>query len=167
MKPIINIQYATDNQILDKKTLKQYIRTALADLQQDVEVTLRIVGEVEGKGLNKQWRRANEATNVLAFSQQDLSQNDIPAPPIMEDAPIFLGDVVICAPIVAREAQEQGKNIHAHWAHLVIHGMLHLCGMDHQTPEDAERMEAYERAIMKKLNFPDPYLEKTPNSSGS
>lgn len=160
MKLIINIQYATDDKsVLGKKILKHYIRNALAYLKKDVEVTLRIVDEVEGHGLNKQWRRASEATNVLAFSQQDLSQKDIPNPHSMEDTPLFLGDVVICAPIVQREAIEQDKDIHAHWAHLVIHGMLHLCGMDHQTSKDAECMEMRERAIMKQLNFEDPYLE--------
>lgn len=165
MKLTINIQYAIDdNSVLDEKTLKHYIKTALADLEQDAEVTLRIVGEAEGKGLNKQWRRASEATNVLAFSQQDSSQKETPEPHGMQDVPSFLGDVVICAPIVQREAKEQDKDIYAHWAHLVTHGVLHLCGMDHQSSEDAERMESRERAIMKKLNFADPYLEIPPSA---
>ncbi len=111
------------------------------------ELTLRIVGEAEGRRLNARYRHHRQATNVLSFASSPLPDGSRP----------LLGDLVICAPVVMREAAEQGKPARAHWAHLVVHGCLHLLGYDHQYDTQAERMEAREREILLRLGFPDPY----------
>lgn len=112
------------------------------------EMTIRIVGEAESRELNNRFRKANRATNVLSFPFED--------PPGVETA--ILGDVVICAPVVAREAAAQRKRVRAHWAHLVVHGVLHLLGYEHDDDGDAEIMEALEDDILGTLGFPGPYL---------
>jgi probable rRNA maturation factor len=106
------------------------------------ELTVRIVGPAESRTLNRRYRNRDKPTNVLSFPS---------------DAPGVLGDLVICASVVAREAREQGKRPAAHWAHLVVHGALHLLGFDHRRPADARVMEGRERAILARLSFPDPY----------
>ncbi len=110
------------------------------------EITIRIVAEEESAALNGKFRHKPYATNVLSF-------------PYEAEAPSeqVLGDLVICAPVVAREAAEQNKPPHAHWAHMVVHGVLHLLGHDHIQEDEAERMEAKERQILARLGFPDPY----------
>jgi probable rRNA maturation factor len=116
---------------------------ALAALGRDAEVTVRYVAEAEGRHLNRQYRGKDYATNVLTFryGRRPLA-----------------GDIVICAPVVAREAREQGKEVRAHHAHLLVHGLLHLQGMDHErSPREALRMEARERAILAALGVGDPY----------
>jgi len=106
-------------------------------------VTVRYVGEAEGRRLNREFRGKDHATNVLSF--------------VYEAKPLA-GDIVICAPVVAREAKAQGKALDAHHAHLVIHGALHLQGYDHETSaREAAAMEKRERALLAKLGFPDPY----------
>ncbi len=106
------------------------------------EITLRIVNADEALALNRDWRGKAYATNVLSFPMQE---------------PDYLGDIVLCAEVVAREAAEQGKTPRAHWAHLVIHGVLHLQGHDHLADDEAERMEALERKLLSRLGFADPY----------
>ncbi len=106
------------------------------------EITLRIVGPDEGRALNRDWRGRDYATNVLSFPMQE---------------PDYLGDIVICAAVVAREAQQQHKTPRAHWAHLVVHGVLHLLGHDHLVDDEAEKMEALERRLLARLGFSDPY----------
>jgi len=106
------------------------------------EITLRIVDADEGRSLNRDWRCKDYATNVLSFPMQE---------------PGYLGDIVICAEVVAREAIEQGKTTRAHWAHMVVHGVLHLMGHDHIADDEAEKMEALERKLLSKLGFTDPY----------
>jgi probable rRNA maturation factor len=106
------------------------------------EVTLRIVGPAESRALNRRYRKKDKPTNVLSFPYDD---------------PGLLGDIVICAAVVNREAREQGKRREAHWAHMVVHGVLHLLGFDHIRPADAKVMERRERAILARLSFPDPY----------
>lgn len=108
-------------------------------------VTLRYVAEAEARRLNRDFRGGDHATNVLTF--------------VFDDAPpgTLAGDIVICAPVVAREARAQGKPVEAHHAHLVVHGLLHLRGYDHEREEDALRMERRERAILRRLGFGDPY----------
>jgi probable rRNA maturation factor len=115
-------------------------------------VTLRVVGREEGAGLNLRYRGKSGATNVLAFPLE--------APPGLPGG--GLGDVVICAPVVAEEAAQQGKAPAAHWAHLVIHGILHLLGHDHQTEAQAARMEAAEVEVLARLGFGDPYGDRDP-----
>ena len=121
---------------------------ARAALTRKAEVTLRFVPEAEGRRLNREFRGKDHATNVLTFVYQDRA-----------GAPLS-GDVVICAPVVAREARSQSRATEAHYAHLVVHGLLHLQGMDHEDRSGAARMERRERSIMRALGFPDPYAEK-------
>jgi probable rRNA maturation factor len=106
------------------------------------ELTIRVVGAAESRRLNRTWRGKDKPTNVLSFTG---------------DAPV-LGDLAICAPVVAREAREQGKSPAAHWAHMVVHGVLHLLGYDHETDRDAQRMEARETKILAQLGMPNPYV---------
>ena len=108
---------------------------------------LKIVDELEAKSLNKQYRNIDKATNVLSFPAEIPSQVGIN----------FLGDIVICAQVVNREAQEQGKVLSSHWAHLLVHGLLHLQGFDHEDNKAAEKMEALEIEILQNLNIPNPY----------
>jgi probable rRNA maturation factor len=115
------------------------------------EVTVRIVDPDESARLNLQYRRRRGATNVLSFVGH--GENSMPSrelPP--------LGDVVICAEIVEREAREQRKSLDAHWAHIVVHGALHLLGYDHLTEVEAESMEKRERELLARLGYPDPYV---------
>jgi probable rRNA maturation factor len=117
---------------------------ASAVLPKGSEVTVRYVAEAEGRRLNREYRHKDYATNVLSFPSEAPRGR-------------VKGDLVICAPVVAREAREQGKAIEAHHAHLLLHGLLHLAGYDHEREADARRMERRERAILAKLGFPDPY----------
>ena len=106
----------------------------------DHALTIRIVGAAESRRLNRTWRGKDKPTNVLSFSSEHE-----------------LGDLAICAPVVAREAREQGKQPSAHWAHMVVHGVLHLLGYDHENDRDAEKMEAREAKILAQLGMPNPY----------
>jgi len=121
------------------RLVRQWARAAIA---RPAGITVRYVGAAEGRRLNREFRGKDYATNVLTF--------------IYEERPLS-GDIVICAPVVAREAREQGKALEAHHAHLLVHGLLHLQGFDHERGADAKRMERRERAVLAKLNFPDPY----------
>lgn len=118
----------------------------------DAEVSIRIVDEAESAELNRTYRHKSGPTNVLSFPFE-----------VPEGIPNrLLGDLVICAGVVAREALEQGKRPEAHWAHMVVHGMLHLQGRDHVEDREAEAMEAEEAAILARLGFEDPYAEAVP-----
>ena len=126
---------------LPRHKVVRWIRHALA---LDAEITVRIVGEDEGRQLNRDYRQKDYATNVLTF---DYSQE-----------PVVSADLVLCAPVVAREAAEQNKTLQEHYAHLLVHGALHAQGWDHETSEqDAQDMEAYETDILAGLGFADPY----------
>ena len=125
---------------------QQWLKAALQAAYPRLEQTIRIVDETESRALNKQFRAKDSATNVLAF----------PADSALLDYDC-LGDLVICAPVVLAEAREQGKSEDAHWAHLVIHGMLHLQGFDHQTTGQAAQMEALEVEILDTLGYTNPY----------
>lgn len=124
--------------------LREWARAALGARGRGAEFALSIVGLAEARRLNARWRGRDYATNVLSF----------PSP--LADHGV-LGDVVVCAEVVQREAREQGKRLDAHWAHLVIHGALHLVGYDHVRDEDARRMEGRERRVLRALGYPDPY----------
>ncbi len=112
-----------------------------------VELTIRVVDDAEMQALNHQYRHKDALTNVLSFPFEAPPGTDIP----------LLGDIIICASVVQKEAEEQAKTPEQHWAHMVIHGTLHLLGFDHISPTDAEQMEALERQVLQALNFPDPY----------
>lgn len=114
------------------------------------ELTVRIVGEAESRELNLGWRGKDRPTNVLAFPGGPAGEG--PGEP---DYP--LGDLVVCAPVVAREAAEQGKTALSHWCHMIVHGTLHLAGYDHQDATEAGRMEDLERGVLAEFGFPDPY----------
>lgn len=140
----LSVQYTIDSKEIP--TRQQFRRWVKVALERDVQMTLRIVDEIEGRALNRDYRGKDYATNVLTFVYDDLPDGTLS------------GDVVICAPVVVREAREQGKDLAAHYAHLVIHAVLHLQGYDHQKQREARRMEARETALMKKLRYPAPYL---------
>lgn len=122
---------------------------------QHVELAIRIVDEEEGFALNEQYRGKEYATNVLSFPVElPDALHDVAG---SEDFPLPLGDLVICAPVVIKEAKAQDKEIIAHWAHLTTHGLLHLMGYDHVVDEEAEKMEALEVELLAKLGFSNPY----------
>lgn len=138
----LSVQYASNSKKLP--TRQQFRRWVKVALEQDVQIALRIVDGIEGRALNLNYRNKDYATNVLTF--------------VYDDANPLYADVVICAPVVAREAKEQSKDLLAHYAHLIIHAALHLQGYDHEKKRDAEKMEARETALMLKLRYPAPYL---------
>jgi probable rRNA maturation factor len=138
----LSVQYASSAAQLP--TRAQFRRWVKVALERDIQMALRIVDEIEGRALNESYRGKDYATNVLTFVYDD-------------DEPLY-GDVVICAPVVAREAKEQGKELLAHYAHLTLHAVLHLQGYDHEKKREAEAMEARETALMLKLRYPAPYL---------
>ena len=116
------------------------------------EVSIRIVGETESREMNLNYRRKDSATNVLAFPSGLPEIEDWP-----EDTPVPLGDLVICAPVVEREAAEQGKDLAHHWGHMLVHGTLHLLGYDHETDAQAQKMESIEAKILDSGGVPNPY----------
>jgi probable rRNA maturation factor len=131
--------------------VRRWARAALADGVRG-ELTVRIVDEGESAELNSRYRGKKGATNVLSFPHE--------SPPAAGGELLPFGDVVICADVVEREAREQGKALAAHWAHMVVHGTLHLQGYDHEQRRGAAAMEAHERTLLAKLGFPDPYTIK-------
>ena len=137
----LNLQLATRSRRLP--SLARLRRWARAALAQPAQVTLRIVGEREGESLNREFRRKPHATNVLTFCY--------------DRGGCLAGDLVLCAPVIAREARAQGKTLDAHYAHLTVHGLLHLQGYDHETLRDARVMEAREVSILRRLGFRNPY----------
>jgi probable rRNA maturation factor len=139
----LTLQYAAPRRRLPaRSSVASWLRAALAGCR--ARVTVRFVGTAEGRRLNREFRRRNRATNVLSFTY-DASAGRL------------AGDIVLCAPVIAREARDQGKPLRAHYAHLAVHGALHLRGYDHARSRDAVRMEAEERRILAALGFPDPY----------
>lgn len=127
--------------------VSRWVAAALAGRRDEAELTVRIVDEDESSELNSTYRKKQGPTNVLSFPFE--------APPGVE-LPL-LGDIVVCAPVVAREAREQGKAPDAHWAHMVVHGCLHLLGYDHMETEEAEAMETLEAEVLAGLGYPNPY----------
>lgn len=148
----LDLQQASEASDLPSEAeFRQWCALALRQRTADSELTIRLVDEAEGRELNRTWRHKDYATNVLSFPA------DIPDGIL--DIPL-LGDLVICAPVVAREATEQGKPLTAHWAHLVIHGCLHLLGYDHIEDAEAHEMETLERELLAELGHPDPYNDE-------
>jgi probable rRNA maturation factor len=139
-------------QIPSMSDLERWISAALHSQQlEEAEVSLYIVDETEGQELNSQYRGKDYPTNVLSFPADIPEEVGIP----------LLGDLIVCAPVVEREAQEQGKTLAAHWAHMLVHGSLHLLGFDHIEDAEAEEMEALETEIITGLGYPAPYQELT------
>jgi len=128
---------------------QQWVDAALDDINRDTEIVIRIVDEQESAELNEQYRNKHGATNILSFPFE--------APDITGIEFDLLGDLVICAPVLEREAREQNKTLSDHWAHIVVHGVLHLRGYDHINDDDAGIMEHKEIIILQKLNINNPY----------
>ena len=144
----LQVQWATESKkVPAKASLARYAEAAIAPGHSGAGLVIRIVDDAESRALNRQFRGIDEPTNVLSFPFE--------APPRVRSK--HIGDLVVCAPVVEREAAEQGKPLEAHWAHMVVHGVLHLLGYDHQTDADAETMEGLEIAILGRLGFPNPY----------
>ena len=137
----LSVQYACNREGLPLRA--DFLRWARAALVGGGEITIRLVDPDEGQELNAEYRGKDYATNVLSFPY--------------DTEPVMTGDLVICPAVVAREAAEQGKPLAAHYAHLTVHGMLHLQGRDHDNDEDAQAMEDEEREILAALGYPDPY----------
>lgn len=145
----VDIQTACSEPAPEEDDLRRWICTALAERTPaaNAEVCLRLVDEAEMTALNRDYRGKSGSTNVLSF----------PAGLPLELGLPLLGDIVICAPVVVREAAAQGKPLAAHWAHMAVHGSLHLLGYDHIGDADAAAMEALETSILAQLGFPCPY----------
>jgi probable rRNA maturation factor len=150
---MIHVELQNASTAADLPTEPQFNSWAQAATQQDsAEIVIRIVDEAESAEFNGQYRGKPYPTNVLSFPFE--------APPGMESE--ILGDLLICAPVVEREATEQQKSRLAHWAHMVVHGVLHLQGYDHIEEDEAVIMESEEIAILARLGFPNPYEDITP-----
>lgn len=143
----LSVQYAAGTEgAPDRARIRRWVSAAL---QEDAEITVRIVDEPEGRALNRNYRGKDCATNVLAFGYDDL--------------PLLGGDLVLCAPVVEREARQQRKDSMVHYAHLVVHGVLHLQGYEHETDAGAQRMEKLEAQILEKMGYADPYAAEGGN----
>jgi len=147
----LDLQCASQGATPGEADFRRWCELALRQRSADSELTIRLVDEEEGRELNHTWRHKDYATNVLSFPAD--------VPDELLDIPL-LGDLVICVPVVEREATEQGKALPAHWAHLVIHGCLHLLGYDHIDDDEAEEMESLERQLLAELGHPDPYADQ-------
>jgi probable rRNA maturation factor len=137
-------------------SFRRWAAAALEGRIREADLAIRIVGEDEGRALNRHYRGRDYATNVLSFPAELDADIRLPEGVRMP----LLGDLVICAPVVLREAGEQGKARNAHFAHLTVHGCLHLLGMDHQDDREAEAMEQLEREVLAGLGIADPYRER-------
>ena len=152
MSAQVDVQLAVaDESLPPASAFRIWANAALADLEDDCELSVRIVDAEESQQLNKEFRDKDKPTNVLSFPFE--APEGVP----VEEIGNYLGDLVICAPVVEREANEQGKTLPAHWAHMVVHGVLHLRGFDHIEEQDAQAMEDKEREVLDGLGFADPY----------
>lgn len=133
-------------------SFKRWAAAACENRILKADVAIRLVDSKEGLSLNRHYRGKDCATNVLSFPAELPEGVDMPIP--------LLGDLVICAPVVAREAAEQGKPLNAHYAHLTVHGVLHLLGLDHEDEREAEAMELLERSILADLGYANPYADE-------
>lgn len=145
----LDLQYASQSDELPSEDeVNDWVAAALQDRHiEPVALTIRFVDEVESAELNEAYRKKTGPTNVLSFPYEGMALT-----------PALLGDIIICAPVVMREAQEQQKTIKSHWCHMVIHGVLHLLGYDHINGQEADEMEAEEVELMAALGYTNPYL---------
>ncbi|MCJ8304263.1 rRNA maturation RNase YbeY [Shewanella sp.] len=147
----LDLQVATDNERLpSQEDFELWVRIALRNTMNQAELTIRIVDEAESQTLNSSYRGKDKPTNVLSFPFEAPPEIDIP----------LLGDLIICAPVVELEAKQQNKSLQAHWAHMVVHGCLHLLGYDHIQDAEAEEMESLETQLVESLGFNNPYKEQ-------
>ena len=151
-KMIIDLQMACEQEtgLPTAEQIEQWATAAVQPQSDEVEMTVRIVDEAESHELNLNYRGKDRPTNVLSFPFECPDEVELP----------LLGDLVICRQVVESEAQEQDKPVMAHWAHMVVHGSLHLLGYDHIEDDEAEEMESLETQIMTELGFADPYLSE-------
>ena len=151
-KMIIDLQMACEQEtgLPTAEQIEQWATAAVQPQSDEMEMTVRIVDEAESHALNLNYRGKDRPTNVLSFPFECPDEVELP----------LLGDLVICRQVVEREAQEQDKPVIAHWAHMVVHGSLHLLGYDHIEDDEAEEMESLETQIMTGLGFEDPYLSE-------
>ena len=151
-------QACDDNTIPAADVVKNWIVLAAnaAGHSSDIEVSVRIVDADESRALNHEYRGKDKPTNVLSFPAGRIEG-------LPDDVPVQLGDIVVCASVVGEEAIEQGKAIADHWAHMLVHGTLHLMGYDHETDAEAAEMEALETQILMKSGLKDPYLASGQN----
>jgi probable rRNA maturation factor len=148
----VDIQTACPEPVPEEEDIRRWISAALQQHRSEAEISVRLVDEPEMTTLNTRYRGKESSTNVLSFPA-DL-------PPEVEHP--LLGDLVVCAAVVNREAVEQDKSATQHWAHMLIHGSLHLLGYDHMEAEEAKEMEALEATILQSLGYPCPYSGDTP-----
>ena len=149
----VDVQSATAEPAPDEEDIRGWINAALSGRRDtDTEISVRLVDVDEMTALNQDYRGKQGPTNVLSFTSDLPAELDLP----------LLGDIVICVPVVRSEAKQQGKPLRAHWAHMTIHGTLHLLGYDHIADGEARIMEALETEILASLNFPCPYADDTP-----
>ncbi len=152
MSIYLDLQVATENTdgLPTEEQFQHWLDKAIIPFQKDAELTIRLVDEAESHNLNLEYRGKDKSTNVLSFPFE--------APPGMKID--LLGDLIICRQVVEKEAKEQNKTLDSHWAHMVVHGSLHLLGYDHIDDDEAEEMEALETEIMTEMGFLDPYLSE-------
>ncbi|MEE9397554.1 MAG: rRNA maturation RNase YbeY [Methylococcales bacterium] len=145
---LLDVQYASQvMEVPSKEQFRTWLNTVLVDQNYDVEVVIRITDEQEMSQLNHRYRQRQGTTNILSFPFEAPDQVPVD----------LLGDLVVCAPVVEQEAMQQGKDLNAHWAHMIIHGALHLLGYDHIKDSEAEAMENMEVDLLKSIGFPNPY----------
>jgi len=155
MAVVVDVQFACDDaDVPEESDIHSWIATAIEQSGrspgENVEVAVRVVDADEIRTLNRLYRDQDKATNVLSFPAADI--DGLPA-----DASRLLGDVVVCAPVVTDEASEQGKTLQNHWAHMLVHGTLHLLGFDHENDVEATAMESLETRILASKSVTDPY----------
>jgi len=153
MNVLVDVQQACDDDTIPgTEIVDAWVTRAVeaASAPNDVEVSVRIVDVDEIRALNREYRDKDKATNVLSFPAGPLAG-------LPDDAPTLLGDIVVCASVVDSEAAEQGKAVGDHWAHMLVHGTLHLMGFDHQEDAEAAEMEALETRVLAAHGLPDPY----------
>ena len=146
----LQIAVENSNDLPSEADFHQWLAAAVSLFQPQAEVTIRLVDEEESQQLNRDYRGKDKPTNVLSFPFEAPEGIEID----------LLGDLIICRQVVEAEAAEQQKPLAAHWAHMVVHGSLHLLGYDHIDDDEAEEMESLETEIMQKLGFDDPYLSE-------
>ncbi|WP_394388566.1 rRNA maturation RNase YbeY [Shewanella woodyi] len=147
----LDLQIATDNkQLPTQQDFELWVRTALRNTMTEAELTVRVVDAEESQELNSTYRGKDKPTNVLSFPFEAPAEIEIP----------LLGDLIICASVVEHEAIQQNKPLQAHWAHMVVHGCLHLLGYDHINDIEAEEMESIETQLIESLGFNNPYKEQ-------